>query len=238
MAIGRSIIAVLTGYAIFAASGGRCPLTGPAESLGSWHRRVSDILLPLWFADRVVPLCTSLYRAGGRMGPAKPRLRFDRVAQRLVQQVHDSLHAGVPEDRTVMFTVTAPIKLPAKTAESREEKITDLLARRSMPANLMEKMHGNEVCVRLAKRRSSSPASRVIGFIHNPGPHPAVLFDAAQRGRTAAKSGAERWRVIADQGGLPDIETGRAIYSQLAPATDFEEVLVVLADGSVGTLIA
>ncbi len=49
---------------VLAASGGRCPLTALAERLGAADGSVSDIFLPRWLADRVFPICTSLYLVG------------------------------------------------------------------------------------------------------------------------------------------------------------------------------
>jgi hypothetical protein len=51
-----------------------------------------------------------------RLGAAKLRLRFDKVALRLVGGLKAALASVVPEGETVAFTITAPIRLPAKTA--------------------------------------------------------------------------------------------------------------------------
>src|SRR5271165_3956788 len=42
----------------------------------------------------------------------KPRLRFDRVALRLVGGLQTALSECVPEGQAVVLTVTAPIRLP------------------------------------------------------------------------------------------------------------------------------
>lgn len=198
-----------------------------------------------------------------RAGIATHRLRLDRVALRLVKQVRDALNAAVPDNATVMFTITAPIKLPAKTASSLEEIIRDLLARQSAPAQIDNTIHGNRIRVRLAEGGRAPGRSRVIGFVHNPGADPGMLFDAAQSmiaclgagaarrvARAAVKgvaknpkkgaggSPGKRWLLIADESGLADVQTCRAIYSQLSLATDFDEILVVLPNGSVASLSA
>jgi len=41
-----------------ALSGGACPLTRLVERMGAEDGRVSDIFLPMWFADRIPWLCT------------------------------------------------------------------------------------------------------------------------------------------------------------------------------------
>ena len=44
-----------------AASGWVCPLTLLAERRGALHGSVSDIFLPKWIADRIFPICGTLY---------------------------------------------------------------------------------------------------------------------------------------------------------------------------------
>lgn len=46
---------------VLAASGWTCPLTILAERSGAPRGTVSDIFLPKWFADRIFPICGTLY---------------------------------------------------------------------------------------------------------------------------------------------------------------------------------
>ena len=50
----------LEGVAL-AASSWTCPLTILAERRGATRGSVADIFLPKWFADRIFPICGSLY---------------------------------------------------------------------------------------------------------------------------------------------------------------------------------
>ena len=59
-----AIIALVVEGIVLAASGGRCPLTKLAERLGAADGSVSDIFLPRWFADRIFPICGTLYAIG------------------------------------------------------------------------------------------------------------------------------------------------------------------------------
>jgi hypothetical protein len=79
-----------------------------------------------------------------------PRLRFDKVARRLVQGVRGSLEGAVPDGLCVMFAVTAPVREPSKT-------LTALIVTSRLPN-----------------------AARVAGFVHNPDPPPSGLLDMAQ----------------------------------------------------------
>jgi hypothetical protein len=59
-----AVVAIVVEGLVLVASGGRCPLTTVAERLGANHGSVSDIFLPRWFADRIFPICTTLFLIG------------------------------------------------------------------------------------------------------------------------------------------------------------------------------
>ena len=59
-----SVAAVLVEGVVLAASGWKCPLTSVAERLGAADGRVADIFLPRWFADRLFPICGTLFLVG------------------------------------------------------------------------------------------------------------------------------------------------------------------------------
>jgi hypothetical protein len=173
----------------------------------------------------------------------KPRLRFDRVALRLVGGLQAAVSECVPDGQAVVLTVTAPIRLPAKTAAALESKIRECLARRSARLEVRETIHGNRIRVRLVKGLSRR-MPKVIGFVHNPdSDHPDVLLGLTQLllqhvGATADKRLPEkfigdRWLVVADEDGLSYVETYRHVCSQLSDSTDFKKILMVLADGRV-----
>jgi hypothetical protein len=46
---------------VLAASGWTCPLTILAERQGATRGSVADIFLPKWFADRIFPICGTMY---------------------------------------------------------------------------------------------------------------------------------------------------------------------------------
>ena len=59
-----AMAAIVVEGLVLAASGGKCPLTSMAERLGAVDGSVSDIFLPKWFADRIFPICGTLYAVG------------------------------------------------------------------------------------------------------------------------------------------------------------------------------
>jgi hypothetical protein len=52
---------VLLESVVLAAFGWTCPLTILTERLGAERGSVTDIFLPKWFADRIFPICGTLY---------------------------------------------------------------------------------------------------------------------------------------------------------------------------------
>lgn len=109
---------------------------------------------------------------------ARYRLRFDKVAIRLVERLQATLGESVPEGMIVLVTVTAPIRLPAKTAAALEEKIQTLLARGSPLRDVQETIHGNGVRIRFW-RGKPAPAPWLMGFVHNPDSDARQLLDVA-----------------------------------------------------------
>jgi hypothetical protein len=180
-----------------------------------------------------------------RRDGTKPRLRCDRTALRLVARLQAALVGLVPDGQAVVLTVTAPIRLPSRTAAALESKLRDGLAQRSAPVEVRETMHGNQIRARLVKDLSRR-MPKVIGFVHNPDSDPEVLLrltqtllrhiGAAADKRPPEKFRGDRWLVVADRDGLSYVETYRHVCSELSVSTDFKKILMVPADGRVELL--
>jgi hypothetical protein len=56
-----AVVLLLFESLALAAAGWRCPLTILAERQGALVGSVADIFLPKWFADRIFPICGTLY---------------------------------------------------------------------------------------------------------------------------------------------------------------------------------
>jgi len=192
-----------------------------------------------------VEVTTTKQRIADRSGLTTPRLRFDRVALRFVRRLQEALSASVPDGRTLILTITAPIRVPAKTAAALEDNIRTRLARQSAQGEAKHTIHGNQIRVRLVKD-GSGRTTKVIGFVHNPDSDPDVLFDITvslieRIGAKARKSGltgsaGERWLVLAGDDRFSQMETYRQVYAQLSIPTGFKKILMVLADGRIETL--
>ena len=184
-------------------------------------------------------------QASSHRSRAKPRLRFDKVAVRVVKHLQDTLVDVAPEGVTVLLTITAPIRLPSKTAVALAEKIRLLLARRPEQNEEQSTIHGNHVRIRLEKS-GSTPAAKVIGFVHNSDTDPLMLLDTTRSmlelfrvraGTDTRKTAAgDRWLVVMSQSGSSHIDVYRYIYSQLGIPTRFNKILMAFGDGRVETL--
>ena len=109
---------------------------------------------------------------------ATVRLRFDKVALRFIRDVQAALHEVVPEGRTLIVTITAPIRMALKTVAALEERVRTTLARRSARIDLNETINGNQIRVRLVNDVSNR--AKVIGFVHNRDCDPEILFRLTQ----------------------------------------------------------
>jgi hypothetical protein len=194
---------------------------------------------------RVAVDITSLKRRGtGQGNPTKSRLRLDKVVTRLIGRLQTTLGETLPEGMTVLLTITAPIRLPSKTAASLEDKIRTLLGRWSPCRDEKDTIHGNRVRIRLMKDESER-APKMIGFVHNSDADPLLFLNMtrdlleiinADAGRRGPRLAGDRWLVVISAGRISCLESYRYLYSQLRRATDFKKILMVFGDGSVGTL--
>lgn len=193
-------------------------------------------------AAQVVPISKKIVT---RDGLGHPRLRFDRVALRLVRDLHIALRESVPRHATLVITVTAPIRKSSRTVVSLVDEIGRMLARKRARVDMRESIEGNRIEARLVNDLSGR-ASRAIAFVHNPDSDPEVLFGvtavvlqaiafAAARD-VPKRMAAARWLVMADETGLAQPATYRHVCAQLAPVSGFERILLVLADGHIETL--
>jgi hypothetical protein len=224
---------------------GRIAIEAVAGRFSATWEQGSDPPMLRVARKRVAVEITTFKRRGARLGYAtKPRLRFDKVATRLMERLQATLGKSVPDGMTVLLTITAPIRLPSKTAVSLEDKIQTLVGRGSAGRDEKDTIHGNRIRIRLL-RDPSGRAPKMIGFVHNSDSDPLLLLNmtrellesiSAETGRRTTRHGGDRWLVVISPGGISCLEAYRYIYAQLRMVTDFKKVLIAFADGRVGTL--
>lgn len=174
--------------------------------------------------------CTAVRAVTFRRVP-EPRLRFDRTAVGLVRRLQATLAGFVPDGKTVVVTITAPIRQDSKTGMALQERIAKLLA--AGRTQLKATIHGNRIQVRVL-RGGARRTSRVIAFVHNPDPDPSLLFNVtrsllARMGSGKRAQNGDRPLIIANQDGLAPVETVRQVCLALGARTVFKRIL--LAEG-------
>lgn len=103
------------------------------------------------------------------------RLRFDKVVLRVIDNLRASLVDIIPDNQTVIFALTAPIKLPAKTTAA-----IDSLVRGGLPhGDVRDTIHGNHVQLRRVAGVSAD-MPRILGFVHNSESDAKLVLDLAE----------------------------------------------------------
>jgi hypothetical protein len=210
----------------------------------TWEQGTNLRMLMVAGKRVAVEITTFKRRGAGQGSAAKPRLRFDKVVTRLMERLRATFGKTVPDGMTVLLTITAPIRLPSKTAASLEDKIQTLLGRRSVGRDVKGTIHGNRIRIRLL-RDESGRAPKMIGFVHNSDSDPLLLLNmtrelleliSAEVGRRESRLRGDRWLVVISAEESSFLEAYCYIYSQLRMATDFNKALIVFRDGHVEVL--
>jgi hypothetical protein len=93
----------------------------------------------------------------------------------LIERLQANVAETVPHGTTVLVTITAPIRLPSRTAAALEDKI-QTLCRKSTVRDEKDTICGNHVRIRLLKDKSGR-APKLIGFAHNPDADAILLLN-------------------------------------------------------------
>lgn len=120
-------------------------------------------------------IADSIAKASG-LTVAKLGLRFDRVVARLLGGLRVSVESMIPNGETVIITVTAPIKVPAKTAARIEHLTKEFLNSGTRHRSQKLSIFQNQVSIRLVATKSKR-APQFIGLVHNPEIDPKMLLD-------------------------------------------------------------
>jgi hypothetical protein len=122
-------------------------------------------------------IADEILRASG-LSASKLGLRFDRVVVRVLGDLRYFAEAATPHGVTILVTITAPIRLPAKTVNDLRREISALLSAGTSHEDQSATFQSNGVRMRLVEH-SSERAPKLIGFVHNPDSAPKPLLDLA-----------------------------------------------------------
>jgi hypothetical protein len=114
-----------------------------------------------------------------------------------------------------------------------ETKIRTLLA--AGRTQLTTTIRGNRIQARILEG-GTRQTSKLIAFVHNPEPKPAMLFELAQAlltciGSDKRRPKGDRWLIIRNPDGLAPVETIRQICLALRAQTAFKRILLGQAEG-------
>src|SRR5690349_18377388 len=124
-------------------------------------------------------IAEEIARAGGT-SVSKLGLRFDRVVVRILGDLTRFTERAAPANLCILITISAPIRLPARTERVLEQEIDALLAGRMVSTGQAANVHGNKVRLRLVDSPSKRP-QKLIGFVHNPDIDAKTLLDLAEQ---------------------------------------------------------
>lgn len=103
-------------------------------------------------------------------------LRFDKVVVRLLKSLNDSLGQHIPNEKTVVLTITAPIKLPAKTESELKRQILDYIDSGYLTKDRALVIYENNICMRMVDKPSRK-TNKMLGFVHNRSVSSTQLLD-------------------------------------------------------------
>lgn len=106
------------------------------------------------------------------------RLRYDKVALRFTRELQDELNDDIPSGKTLVVTVTAPIRLASKTRAEVVERLHRKLA-------MDDTINGNGVRATLL-RGPGLKGVKVAVFVHNADTDPAEIIASARDLLTAS----------------------------------------------------
>ena len=166
--------------------------------------------------------------------PARARLREDVVARRVLREIERAVHPRVPDGKTVVFTLGAPIKVPNKLVAVLATMLQAYLGSGAAEIDEKKTILGNRVRFRVVNRDSRWQA-KVLGFVFTGDPSPGILIEewqslddaiaAKAKTRMPQPFRGERWLAL-DGDWLADINTYRSVSARLAPAHTFSKILM------------
>jgi hypothetical protein len=173
------------------------------------------------------------------------RLREDVVARRVLRDIDSALRSHVPNRKSIILTVGAPIKVPKKLIAALTTLLLDYIRSGVEDREESKNILGNRIRCRLLNQNLKWDA-KLIGFVFSGDPKPGVLANAMRalhdkiaamaKRRMPASFTGDRWLILTSDAWFADIKTYRQIYSQLSLPRSFKKILMVFDHGRVEPL--
>jgi len=165
------------------------------------------------------------------------RLREDKVALRVLRDLESAVQPHVPEGKTLIFTLGAPIKEPSKLVDALTKTLVTFFGSGSEEADEKKTILGNRVRFGVLDDGAKWSA-KAIGFVFSGDPLPGALANIARavyaeiaakaKTRLPKASPGERWLVLAIENPIADAKTYCRLFSLLPSENGFARVLMVL----------
>ncbi len=103
-------------------------------------------------------------------------LRFDRVATRVINDLHEFADDEVPRGSTILVTITAPIRLPSKTTSELCSSVNAIQSGATVRRDKQVSINGNGCRLRVV-RHSNPSAPKLLGAVHNLTSDPRIILE-------------------------------------------------------------
>jgi hypothetical protein len=124
-------------------------------------------------------IANEIVKANG-LSLSKLGLRFDKVVVRILGNIRNAIEQEVPKESVIIVTISAPIKLPAKTEHELIEKIRSVVSKGKKERDTSLTIFENEVRIRFLKY-SSKQNINFIGLVHNKDIDSKYLLDISSK---------------------------------------------------------
>ena len=166
----------------------------------------------------------------------RARLREDVVARRVLRDLEGAVRPHVPNGKTLIVTLGAPIKVAKKLVAVLTNLLLGYLERGVQDIDEKRTILGNRVRFRVFETDTQWKVG-VVGFVFTGDPAPSRLADAilALHGEIGARAkrrrpgrfAGERWLLLVSDDWIGDIRTLRRAYSVLPPQPGFRRTWMV-----------
>jgi hypothetical protein len=163
----------------------------------------------------------------------------------VLRDIESALRSHVPNRKTLILTLGAPIKVPKRLIAALTKLLLDYIQSGVEEREERKAVLGNRIRFRLLNH-SLRWNAKVIGFVFSGDPKPGVIANAMRslhdeiaakaKRRMPASFTGDRWLILSSDDWIADIKTYRLIYSQLSPPRSFKKILMVLDGGRVEPL--
>ena len=172
----------------------------------------------------------------------RARLRDDAVGRRVLRGLNAALHPHVPDGKTLVLTLGAPIKEPKKVLAAMTDMLLTYLKSGAAGVEQKKTLLRNRVRFLLVNDGLRGN-SKLAGFIFSGDPKPGALLMVMQslqneigaraKKRLPAGFSGDWWLVLVSDQWIGDAKTYRSMLSQLSIPGRFTKILIVLDGGRV-----